>query len=60
MVATDLHSIEKSTLEVHGFCQHGYPRSLKYLPLCWNAHRFGTTWGWVNDDRIFIFGWAIP
>ncbi len=22
-------------------------------------HRFGTTWGWVNDDRIFIFGWTI-
>ncbi len=18
------------------------------------------TWGWVNDDRIFIFGWTIP
>ncbi len=34
MVATDLHSIEKSILEVHGFRQHGYPRSLKYLPLC--------------------------
>ncbi len=22
--------------------------------------RFGTTWGWVNDDRNFIFGWTIP
>ncbi len=20
---------------------------------------FGTPWGWVNDDRIFIFGWTI-
>ncbi len=19
------------------------------------SYRFGTTWGWVNDDRIFIF-----
>ncbi len=18
---------------------------------------FGTTWGWINDDRTFIFGW---
>jgi len=35
-----------------------------YLPLCSteerNSYRFGTTWGWVNDDRIFIFGWTIP
>ncbi len=21
---------------------------------------FGTTWGWVINDRIFIFGWTIP
>ncbi len=21
---------------------------------------FGTTWGWVNDDRIEIFSWTIP
>ncbi len=25
-----------------------------------NSYRFGTTWGGVNDDRIFIFGWTIP
>ncbi len=25
-----------------------------------NSCRFGTTWGWVNDDRIFIFGWTVP
>ncbi len=24
-----------------------------------NIHMFGTTWGWVNDDTIFIFGWTI-
>ncbi len=23
-------------------------------------HSFGTTWGWVNDDSIFIFGWTMP
>ncbi len=22
--------------------------------------RFETTWGWVNDDRTFIFPWNIP
>ncbi len=28
----------------------------------WNhirSYRFGTTWGWVNNDRIFIFVWTI-
>ncbi len=32
----------------------------KYLNLCSEDERtsygFGTTWGWVNNDRIFIFG----
>ncbi len=41
-----------------------FPHSSEYLPLCSVEHRhsyrFGTTWGWVNDDRIFIFGWTIP
>ncbi len=23
-------------------------------------HRFGTSGGWVNYDRIFIFGWTVP
>ncbi len=25
-----------------------------------NSYRFGTFWGWVNRDRIFIFGWTNP
>ncbi len=36
----------------------------KYLNLCseeeWRSYRFGTTRGWVINDRIFIFGWTIP
>ncbi len=36
----------------------------KYLNLCseneQRSYRFGTTWGWVINDRIFIFGWTIP
>ncbi len=44
--------------------QPGYKLSSEYLPLCSaeqrHSYRFGTTWGWVNDDRIFIFGWTIP
>ncbi len=22
------------------------------------SHKFETTWGWVKDDRFFIFGWT--
>ncbi len=44
--------------------QPGYKLSSKYLPLCSaeqrHSYRFRTTWGRVNDDRIFIFGWTIP
>ncbi len=33
----------------------------KYLSLCSeNERRFGTTWGWVINDRTFILGWTIP
>ncbi len=36
----------------------------KYLNLCSEDERrsesFGTTWGWVINNRIFIFGWTIP
>ncbi len=53
------------TMEVNGAPkQPGYKLSSKYLPLCSaeqrHSYSFGTTWGWVNDDRIFIFGWTIP
>ncbi len=37
---------------------------IKYLNLCSEDERrsygFGTTRGWVINDRIFIFGWTIP
>ncbi len=36
----------------------------KYLNLCsedeQRSYGFGMTWGWVINDRIFIFGWTIP
>ncbi len=36
----------------------------KYLHLCSEDERrsygFGTTWAWVINDRIFIFGWINP
>ncbi len=61
----DFHSIFFPTMEVNGAPkQPGYKLSSKYLPLCSaeqrNSYKFGTTWGWVNDDRILIFGWTVP
>ncbi len=36
----------------------------KYLNLCYEdeqqSYGFGTTWGWVINDRIFIFGFTTP
>ncbi len=36
----------------------------KYLNLCFEDEQrfygFGTTWGWVIDDIIFILGWTNP
>ncbi len=26
----------------------------------WRSYRFGTTWGQVINDSIYIFGWTIP
>ncbi len=46
-----------STMEVTNFLQN------IFLSVRQNKEihtGFGTTWGWVNDDRIFIFGWTIP
>jgi len=52
-------------MEVNGVHQlSGYRHSSNYLPLCLaeerNSYRFETTWGWVYDDRIFVFKWTIP
>ncbi len=63
--SSDFHSIFFSTMEVNGAPkQPGYKLSSEYLHLCSaeqrHSYRFGTTWGWVNDDRIFIFGWTVP
>ncbi len=59
-----LTSIVFPSMEVNGAPkQPGYKLSSKYLPLCseqTHSYRFGSTWGWVNDDRIFIFGWTVP
>ncbi len=53
------------TMEVNGAPKlPGYKLSSNYLPLCsaeqTHSYRFGTTSGWVNEDRIYIFGWTIP
>ncbi len=65
MVVIYFHSMEKkNTLEVNGYRQlFGYQHSSKYRLVCSkeerNLYMFGTTWGWVNDDSIYIFGWII-
>ncbi len=61
----DFHSIFFPTMKVNGAPkQPGYKLSSEYLPLCSaeqrHSYRVGTTWGCVNDDRSFIFGWTIP
>ncbi len=52
------------TMEVNGAPkQPDYKLSSEYLPLCseqTHSYRFGSTWGWVNDDWIFIFGCTVP
>ncbi len=60
----DFNGIFCPTMEVNGAPkQPGYKLSSKYLPLCSaeqrNSYRFGTTWGWVNDDNC-NFGWTVP
>ncbi len=60
----DFHSIFFPSIEVNDAPkQPDYKLTSKYLPLCseqTHSYRFGSTWGWVNDDRIFIFGWTVP
>ncbi len=52
----DFYSILFPTMEVHGAPKPpGYKLSSKYRPLGSeqrNVYRFGTTWEWVNNDRI--------
>ncbi len=51
----DFHSSKKTIL----LC---FPHSSIYLPFCseqTHSYRFGSTWGWVNDDRVFIFGCTV-
>ncbi len=53
------------SMEVNGYQQlFGYSHFSKYLLLCSAeercSYRFGTSLGWENDDRIFIFWWTFP
>jgi len=60
MVVTDFHSSKKYF--------YGYRQDRVWIPTFFkisseeteeiNSYRFGTRWGFVNDDRIF--GWTIP
>ncbi len=49
-------------MEVNGDQQlFGYQYSSKYLFVFSRrkSYRLETTWGWINDDRIFSFGWTL-
>ncbi len=49
----------KAAVLIHYNCM--YPEHIwQYWKLLWQSNSFGTTWRWINDDRIFTFGWTIP
>ncbi len=59
-VLTTFLGLERgSSLVVYGGSESSWI-SPKFLNLWWRSYRFGTTWGWVINDRIFIFGRTIP
>ncbi len=53
-----------SCIAVYGGSESSQILSKIYLNLCSEderrSYRFGTTGGWVINDRIFIFGWTNP
>ncbi len=56
---------KKNTMEVNGAPRTAlFPTFFRISSFVFSrtrhSYRFGTTWGRVNDDRIFIFGWTIP
>ncbi len=55
-------NISVTLLSMQGQKLHRFHQ--KYPNLCSEDDRrsywFGTTWGWVINDRIFLFGWIIP
>jgi len=58
----DFHSRKKNTNGVHQLSDNWH--SSTYIILCSteerNSYRFGTRWGWVNYDNIYIFERTIP
>ncbi len=58
------HSIIYPSMEVSGAPkQPDFKLSSEYLPLCseqTHSYRSGSTWGWVHDGRICIFGCTVP
>ncbi len=53
-----------STLAVYTWSESSLKFHQNYLNLSskddWRSYGLGTTWGWVINDRLFIFGWTIP
>jgi len=64
MDTIDFHIRKRNTMEVNGVHQlFGFLTFFKMFSYVFSRrknYRFETTWGWVNDDRIFILKWTIP
>ncbi len=63
LLATFLCVDRGNILAVYGGSESSQNSSkISYFVLQWRTKvlRFGLTWGWVINDRIFIFEWTIP
>lgn len=40
-------------------CKNQHNTILPLFFFSWDLARFGTTWEWVNVDRIFVFEWTL-
>ncbi len=56
LVPIDFHCISYPTVEVNGDQKQNIFFCVQHKR---NFYRFGTTWGWVNDDNILIWGWTV-
>ncbi len=61
LVSIDFHSIFFLTMEVNGDQQ--LFGSSEFFQISYFVFNIGKkliqTWGWVNDDKTFIFGWMV-
>ncbi len=54
------HLKMKKSVIIFSSSHHSKPVWFSYMFNRRKSYRFWTTWEWVNNDRVFIFGWTIP